>query len=382
MCASDKFDYSVAKVRKVTYCYKKLLAKLYIVKIYARFLNSSFWLFVKVCIFAMSIYKYLMFASLSYILHNGKNSSFMYYARNYLESLIPSAWFRRRLHKTLQSVDGREDKDYILSRVDYYCKLETPVALPPDAIHIDTYNRRCAKVYWFDSMSINRWFPSSLKWVFRHGDINYVPDVPSIVKSRPVCPGNENGVIQKLNKVRHFIFVKDKKRFSEKKDKVLFRGAIRNKGRRIAFFEQYFNHPMCDLGDVSKNFPEHEEWKVSKMTIKAQLDYKFILALEGNDVASNLKWVMSSHSIAVMPRPTCETWFMEGTLKPNFHYIEIKPDYSDLEERLQYYIDHPDEAEAIIRNANQYVEQFKDKKRELLISLLVMEKYFKMTNQI
>ena len=62
------------------------------------------------------------------------------------------------------------------------------------------------------------------------------------------------------------------------------------------------------------------------------------MALEGIDVASNLKWVMSSNSIAVMPRPTCETWFMEGTLIPDYHYIEIKPDFSDLEERLNQYI--------------------------------------------
>ncbi len=118
------------------------------------------------------------------------------------------------------------------------------------------------------------------------------------------------------------------------------------------------------------------------MTIKEQLEYKFILAIEGYDVASNLKWVMSSNSIAVMPRPTCETWFMEGTLIPNYHYIEIKPDFSDLEERLQYYMAHTDEAQAIIEHAHEYIEQFKNKKREQLISLLVLEKYFKMTEQL
>ena len=82
-----------------------------------------------------------------------------------------------------------------------------------------------------------------------------------------------------------------------------------------------------------------------------------------------------------MPRPTCETWFMEGTLVPNYHYIEIKPDFSDLEERVNYYIRHVDEAKAIIRHANEYVEQFKDKKREDLISLLVLDKYFRATGQ-
>ena len=46
------------------------------------------------------------------------------------------------------------------------------------------------------------------------------------------------------------------------------------------------------------------------------LNYKFILAIEGYDVATNLKWIMSSNSLAVMPRPTYATWFMEGTLIP------------------------------------------------------------------
>ena len=106
------------------------------------------------------------------------------------------------------------------------------------------------------------------------------------------------------------------------------------------------------------------------------------MSLEGNDVASNLKWVMSSNSIAVTPRLTCETWFMEGTLKPNYHYIEVNDDFSNLEERLQYYIDHPEEAEAIIKHAHEYVDQFRDKEREKLISLLVLKKYFEITNKV
>ena len=153
------------------------------------------------------------------------------------------------------------------------------------------------------------------------------------------------------------------------------------KTSRKKFMEMYFHHPMCDLGDVSKNTTDPKEWQTEKKTIKEHLDYKFILALEGNDVASNLKWVMSSNSIAVMPQPTCETWFMEGTLIPNYHYIEIKPDFSDLESRLQYYIEHIDEAQEIIKHANEYVKQFKNRKRENLISLLVLEKYFKVTGQ-
>lgn len=125
-------------------------------------------------------------------------------------------------------------------------------------------------------------------------------------------------------------------------------GKIGKKENRVRFMEMFFGHPMVDVGDVSRKAVK-PEWKAEKMTISQHLDYKFIMALEGNDVASNLKWVMSSNSLAVMPKPTCETWFMEGRLIPNYHYVEVKPDFSDLEERMKYYIEHEEEAEAIIK---------------------------------
>jgi hypothetical protein len=91
---------------------------------------------------------------------------------------------------------------------------------------------------------------------------------------------------------------------------------------------------------------------------------------------------MSSNSLAVMPKPKFETWFMEGTLKPDYHYVLLKDDYSDLEEKLNYYINNPKAALEIIKNANDYVSQFKDQRREDLISLLVLEKYFYKTGQV
>lgn len=323
-----------------------------------------------------------MLSKLYYKLHSGKNNKLIYLVKNYLSLLIPNSIFRAKLKPALKSIDTRADKGYILKRVDYYCKLTPGSIVPNNSPCIGKHDKRWHKVYWFDSREYTRWFTPSLHWVFRPGDINFIPESPSIVKSRPISEddANANGVILKLNKVRHFIFVNDPVPFREKKDIAIFRGKVKDKPQRVAFFEKYFSNPMCNLGDISR-YPEHNEWHVEKMTIADHLKYKFILALEGNDVASNLKWVMSSNSVAVMPRPTCETWFMEGTLIPNYHYIEIKPDFSDLEERLNHYIQHPNEAESIIKHAHEYVNQFKDKKREDIISLLVLDKYFRMTGQ-
>ena len=69
---------------------------------------------------------------------------------------------------------------------------------------------------------------------------------------------------------------------------------------------------------------------------------------------------------------------MEGKLIPNYHYVEVKPDFSDVEERTRYYNDHPEEAKEIIAHAHEYVAQFKDQTREKLISLAVLDKYFQL----
>src|SRR5690606_18133402 len=106
---------------------------------------------------------------------------------------------------------------------------------------------------------------------------------------------------------------------------------------------------------------------------------KFILALEGNDVATNLKWIMSSSSIAVMLLPKYETWFMEGRLVPDYHFICIKVYFSYLVVSLHYFIRHDDKAMTIVRNAHDYIDQFKNKKREDIIALKVLRKYFDFT---
>ena len=89
-------------------------------------------------------------------------------------------------------------------------------------------------------------------------------------------------------------------------------------------------------------------------------------ALKECDTATSIKWVMSSNSICVMPKPKYETWFMEGKLEAGVHYIEVNDNFSNAEEKINYYSMHTEEALQIIKNANAYVDQFKDfQKREI-----------------
>ena len=193
-------------------------------------------------------------------------------------------------------------------------------------------------------------------------------------------PPFANSTLLNLEKIRHFTFINDPYNFDDKIPKLFYRGGI-YQSHRVKFFEKYFNHPLCDLGHTGSK-SVHKEWQKPKISIAEHLPYKFLLSLEGNDVASNLKWAMSSNSLVFSPKPKFETWFMEGTLIGGVHFVEIKPDYSDLEEKLRYFIANPKKAKEIIHNAHIYCQQFFDKRREDIISLLVLEKYFFYAGQI
>lgn len=313
------------------------------------------------------------------LVHKIKRNKILYYAKYYLQQAVPQTFFRKSLPGKLAKLQKFE-KEYIRNRVNYYNKLNTFT----EVSSLETYLKNVPSIktnsaYRVDTLEYSRYFDPNFKANFLFGDVTTVADTPSIQKSRPINGDNTNAVILKLDRKRHFFFIKDSKKFSEKKAILIGRAHI-SQPHRMKFMEMYFDHPLCNLGQVNTN-AGNLHWLKPRISIAAHLEYKFILSLEGNDVATNLKWIMSSNSIAVMPKPKYETWFMEGTLIPDFHYVQIKDDYSDLAEKLQHYIDHPDEAQAIINNANQYTRQFLNPEQEDLISLLVLQKYFYFTSQ-
>ena len=312
--------------------------------------------------------------------YSHKNIKLFYYLGGYLRLFFPLLKNRNNyINRLLKKFNN--EKDYIKMRVNYYNKINYKKS--PDLDWIPTSSMKIPNqgtVYFFDLKEYVRFYPSNFLVRFLFGDITKIPKSPSFVKTRPIKGDNENSVLFKLNKVRHFTYTNDRVKFSDKLNILIGRNAVQQK-QRIDFFKKYFDHPLCNLGQINSG-TTHDVWLKNKISINEQLKYKFVLCIEGYDVATNLKWVMSSNSIAVMPKPKFESWLMEGKLIPNFHYILIKDDFSDLEERLKYYIKNDSKAYEIIKNANKYIRQFQNKKREDLISLLILEKYFHYSGQI
>ncbi len=318
---------------------------------------------------------------------NMKNMKLPYYMEGLLRSLIPSQFFRKQLQSMLSSALSCEDAEYIHSRVNYYNKtgifdvnLKDDITgyFPITAKNFTINEQIESSVYYFDLYRYLVYFDPSVKFHYWPGDKIIAPGLPNIVKSRPLLD-NQNSVLMNLDRVRHFNFIQDPFLYDDKKDMSVWRGASWQP-HRVTMLENIHNHPLCDVGS---NKPiENNPYKVDFMPIREQLKYKFVLCPEGNDVATNLKWVMSSNSIAVMSKPKYETWFMEGKLEAGTHYIEVKDDYSNVAEKIHFYLQHPEQAKLISLNANHYVEQFYDSNKEDLISLMVLKKYFENSDQL
>lgn len=87
----------------------------------------------------------------------GKNNKFIYMAANMCRKAVPKALYRRRLGRALAELEKREDKDYILRRVDYYNKLDGIAPLPDDAPPVSALKLRNGRsAYYFDTMEYLR----------------------------------------------------------------------------------------------------------------------------------------------------------------------------------------------------------------------------------
>lgn len=314
-------------------------------------------------------------------LRHQQSRKIAFYSRGFAEHFfVPNAFYRRRLRAWLQIVD-RYPPDAINRRVNYYNKLKSKFPIPHEALTI-TQIPKGKTTYFFDFRRILRHFPSQVKTFSRFGDKTDVTAVPGFVKTRPLGVANENSVLLRLNSIRHFRPIADSRPYRQKKDSLVWRGRV-NRDHRKALFRQHFGNPRLDIGLTNERpVPELRLWRKPYLSIAEQLQYKFILSVEGNDVATNLKWIAQSNSLCFMTKPKFESWFMEGTLEAGKHYVALRDDYADLTEKMDYYLDNPDEAETIIGNFQNYYTEFSDQKKEHLIGLLVVKKYLELSGQL
>jgi len=225
------------------------------------------------------------------------------------------------------------------------------------------------------------------KILIAFGDIACKLNKFALTKSRPIDSNNNFNILLNLNIKRHWEKLSEVDKydipFEKKENKLIWRGSNTgnySRGKIRDLFVEKFQHHKNKNIDIKYSVLTQENkseipFILNKLSIEDQLKNKFILSIEGNDVATNLKWLMYSNSLVLMPKPTICTWFMEDKLINKKHYIEIKDDFSDLEEKYNWCCNNLDKCKEIILNAKKYVKQFLNEENEKTITKKILEIY-------
>lgn len=292
------------------------------------------------------------------------------------------AFFGRGLRQAIDvfsKMSPGEQEDF-LRRIFYYCKQSRSFSPSENAISVQDLGDLKSRTQRSDLENVFRFFPDELMADFIIGDNTIVPTNPVICKSRPCDVENDHAILLKINEIRHYYWRRDPVPFDKKKPIAVWRGACYQPLRK-RFVDSVQGRDFIDAQD-SRPGVMGESGNKGFLPVKDQMAYRYIISLEGNDVATNLKWIMRSNSLCLMPKPKYETWFMEGSLNPGQHYVEIKNDFSDIEEKIEYFERNPSEAKSIINAANRYTKKFYRHDRELALQLLVALRYFFLSGQL
>lgn len=223
------------------------------------------------------------------------------------------------------------------------------------------------------------------------GDIHHIMKENTFAKNRH-CNSNSGILLRLFNYGRHWNGVYDKSQdipFDSKKNIVLWRGASTGQGcetnkNYLPRFQLL--HRWCDKSSlINVGFSllvqrgkkeEYRKYLKGNCDKRTMLKHKYILSVEGNDKDTGLNWKLNSNSVVFMTKPKTSSWLMETKLVPNVHYILIKDDFSDLEQKVQWCNKNQHKCKEIIKNANNFMKQFKNDEFEKNLEAKIVKYYF------
>jgi len=158
--------------------------------------------------------------------------------------------------------------------------------------------------------------------------------------------------------------------WAEKLPKVFWRGSttynrhtdtsrIDNLAQWINYGDNHTDIAFSKVTQMSTDFQREyvkSHYVREKQSLLEMNRYKYLLSVEGNDVATGLKWMLYSNSVVFMSRPTVATWAMEDLLVPFVHYIPLANDYSNLLEMINWANEHDEACQEISKRATEFIK--------------------------
>ena len=213
---------------------------------------------------------------------------------------------------------------------------------------------------------------------------------------------HKSPIIWKLNAERHFARLSQVPKlvtlsWDEKKSQAIFRGALTgthavdphaspfdqcHQSLRCQFVYHHWNNSLINARLTGKRVAHpvvngRTLHTLQRSKLRELLQYKALIVLEGNDVASALKWCLMSHSsVVLMPYPPTRTsWVMEELLVPWIHFVPLQQDASDAESRMQWVLDHPNESQAIAQASTEWMQILMQEDSKGVIFVELLQRY-------
>jgi hypothetical protein len=130
----------------------------------------------------------------------------------------------------------------------------------------------------------------------------------------------------------------------------LIDAALTSKGRTINTMAVKFD-PKYGIGMMNTKIKSATKF----MSMIEQSKYKYIIHVDGNVNAYRLLTTMLTGSLILRVDSQYTSW-VDHLIKPNKHYIMIRPDLSDLVEKIQWCIRHDNKSREIAKNGYEFAK--------------------------
>ncbi len=96
-----------------------------------------------------------------------------------------------------------------------------------------------------------------------------------------------------------------------------------------------------------------------KVPMNEQIIYKYLINMDGHTAPNRTTWILKSGCLMLLVESyyNDKTW-ISNNLKPYKHYIPIKSDLSDLEEKIKWCKENDDECKKIVKQAKLFVDSY------------------------
>ena len=126
---------------------------------------------------------------------------------------------------------------------------------------------------------------------------------------------------------------------------------------------------------------EARNWFRAAATKSEQSRFKYLLALEGNDIPTGIYWSLASNSIVLVPQRSWETALDFG-LQPGVHYVPTGDTAEEIEHTVEMCEANMAMCEDIIENAHRFIDRITDIGLRDIIDFEVATRYSKKFREI